>query len=131
MKKIILGTLICFLLGCQNSEQPLLDQTSSVFGKVKSEDGMFIDSCIVGFIGLDVDPTIIVNDSTILHNAEIFDFSKDGHYRIDWFLGSVPLPYDRMYAFKNGFILWHYNKARDIIMNAGKYADSLNILLIK
>jgi hypothetical protein len=131
MKKILLFTLTFLLLGCQNSEQPTLDQTSSVLGKVRSEDGLLIDSCIVGFIGSDVDPTIVINDSIFLHYAEIFAYSSDGNFRIDWFLGSVPLPYDRMYAFKSGFILWHYDRERDLIINLEKYTDSIDIVLEK
>ena len=128
MTKYLLLTFI-FFYGCQNSDQPILDQTCSVFGNVKSEDGTIIDSCIVGFVNSNVDSTNIVNDSLFIQNAEIFEYSSNGHYRIDWFLGPVPLPYDRMYAIKKGFLLWHYDRERDIINNIGKYTDSLTIVL--
>jgi hypothetical protein len=126
---IIIIALI--LSGCQNFEQPLTDQTASVYGSVKSDSGIPIDSCIVGFLFSTIDTVLSENDSTFIEKLEVMDISIKGSYRIDWFLGPVPLPYDRLFAFKDGYKLWHYDIDRDSVINVDKYVDSLNIILAK
>ncbi len=129
MKSIFIITLIVFTVGCQNSEQPLIDHTSHVFGQVKSEDGILIDSCIVGFLVPDADSSLLINDSIFVQYGEILAYSTEGKYQINWFLSPVPLPYNRMYAFKEGFKLWHYKSESDKIVKVKTYIDSLNITL--
>ena len=131
MKKFFLVILVTTLLSCQNSQQPLSDQTSSVVGLVKSEDGSLIDSCIVGFLVWNYDTTNIENDSLILQNAGIFNYSSNGHFRIDWFLGPVPLPYTRMFAINDGFSPWFYKNNQDTVYNLDTYLDSIHIVLRK
>jgi hypothetical protein len=131
MKNILLITCTLFIISCENSGQPLLDQTSSVFGSVKSEEGNIIDSCIIGFLNPIIDTTLIENDSVLVQHLETRNVSIDGSYRIDWFLGPVPLPYGRMYAFKDGYKRWQFSYSRDKIINVDIYVDSVNIVLIK
>jgi cyclophilin family peptidyl-prolyl cis-trans isomerase len=131
MKIWFITIFTIFLVSCQNSGQPILDQTSTVFGRVTSEQGVKIDSCIVGFLTPDTDTASIQNDSILTQSFEVITSSVNGHYRLDWFLGPVPLPYDRMYAIKEGYRRWHFYNSVDKIVTVKMYTDSLNIILIK
>ena len=131
MRNYSILLLIVIISSCQNSEQPIADQTVSVYGAVKSDSGLPIDSCVVGFLIPTIDTVGIGNDSAFAEKLEIMDISVKGSYSIDWFLGPVPLPYDRLYAYKNGYRLWHYNFDRDLLIHVSKYVDSLNIILTK
>jgi len=129
----ILSTFLVFIIGifqCSTKEPALTDQTVSVYGKVSSTEDVLLDSVYIGFFV--EEDNINANIDTVYNgDFEIFHISEDGKYRIDWFLGPVPLPYNKMVAYKKGYQTWHYDQKTDEVVNLEKYLDSLNVVLKK
>ena len=127
--KLFLLTVCIVILSCKDDIITVADPAYKISGIVSdARSGTFLDSVLVGFAQ---DTSLFKFDNYFSERCPQCTYSDEGNFHFFWLGTSPPLPYENMFAFKPGYILWRYDEKRDEIKRYGTYRDSIYIELVK
>jgi hypothetical protein len=137
----IIAVALC-QIGCHRSPViPPLDQTTFIRGLVvDSVSALPIESVIVGWKMSSYPDSLLFPGDTLhldsvvinMNVRDIHATDDSGRFSVAAFLAPMPpYPYEDMFAYKHGYLLWRFDSQRDHIIHLNEWTDSITIRLVE